>query len=139
MNDELNLSQAADVLAERTGKSHFKGDELRIIRAGAEGHIPVFWRNSAQVWTRLSNFKGDLWKTDSCSRWMQIHPHDLSRLETAMQTDVLDFALTDQDRALLGSTPQWEASPGETPPGAWTDELGGRHLTEVAVFRRVSR
>ena len=93
----LNLSRAAHMLAKLTGDPRATGDTQAIIGAGAQGRIPIYWRNSAQVWTRLSDFKGDLKGTDSAARHLQLEPSTLAQLETSLSTTVLSFALTDQD------------------------------------------
>ena len=93
----LNLSRAAYLLADFTGDPSATDDTQAIIEAGAQGEIPIYWRNAAQVWTRLSDFKGDLKGTDSAARHMQLEPSTVAQLETAPDTTVLSFALTDQD------------------------------------------
>ena len=97
MDDKLNVTEAATLLSNLLNKPLTKFKTLRLLRVCALGHIPVYWRNSAQICTRLSDFKGDLIGTDSFSLWMQLNPVDLFPLETQSQTNVLSFALTDQD------------------------------------------
>ena len=93
----LNLNRASRLLADLTGNPSATDDVQAIIEAGAQGEIPIYWRNAAQVWTRLSDFKGDLKGTDSAARHLQLEPHTVAKLETDTNATVLSFALTGQD------------------------------------------
>lgn len=124
----LNLTRAAHLLASLTGNPSVTDDVQAIIEAGAQGEIPIYWRNSEQIWTRLSDFKIDIKGADSASRHMQLQPHDVAKLETAQQVDVLSFELTDQDIALL------QRSQPQEPPGTggevFIGEPGYRHALD---------
>lgn len=93
MNDFLKLDQAAARVARLTAD--------RILQDGADGRIPIYWRNSAQVPTHLFDFTKKIPGTDSFRKWMQLHPFDVAQFETTEQSEVMTFELTDQDVATL--------------------------------------
>jgi hypothetical protein len=129
--EKLTLGRAMVKLAKLIDDPSILEDPLYILRAGAQGLIPIYWRNSDQIWTRLSDFTGELRDTDSASRWMRLYPNDVSLLETSQQTDVIHFYLTDRDLAMLPPLPPIKKVKGTT---VVVGEPGFRHsLSGAAV------
>lgn len=100
MTEKLNLTQAAELLAETTKMPRLKGDIPGIIRAGAAGKIPVYWFNDLQVSTCISNFTHDLPLTYQTGP-AQITHTGLRQMVVAESTTVIDFQFTDKDYALV--------------------------------------
>lgn len=100
MTEQLNLKQAAELLAETSQTPRLKGDILGIIRAGAAGKIPVYWFNDLKISTCISNFKHDLPYTYSSGPTQLTHT-SLREMVVAESTRVIDFQFTDQDYTLL--------------------------------------
>lgn len=99
MNDFLKLDQAVAYVVRINNDPEFTAD--RILQDCADGRIPIYWRNSAQITTRLFDFTKTIPGTDSFGKWLELHPYDVAQFETAEQADILSFELTDQDMATL--------------------------------------
>lgn len=105
MDNYLNLSQAADLLAELTKNPRIEDDIVRIIMLGADGGIPIFWRNSLHVWTRISSQVELLPKeeleplpgTEAAPSWLQIPQMVLCNLEIDQQTQCWTFEIDEED------------------------------------------
>jgi hypothetical protein len=101
----LNLSPAADLLAELTSNPRIKDDIVRIIMLGAEGKIPIFWRNSLHIWTRIFSQVELLPReelepmpdTEASPNWMQIGHFALCDLELYQQTECWTFKIDNED------------------------------------------
>ncbi len=94
---KLNLTDAAAKLSKLTTDST---SPVSIIRAGAEGKIPVHWFNDLKRTTYISDFTGDLSGTDYDGP-LQLTHTSLRELAVAESITVMDFQFTDQDFALL--------------------------------------
>ena len=105
MGTYLNLSQAADLLAELTKNSRIKEDIVRIIMLGAEGEIPIFWRNSLHIWTSIFSHVELLPRdeleplpgTEASPNWLQIDHFALCDLELYQQTECWTFQIDTED------------------------------------------
>lgn len=97
----LSLVEAAALLAEKTGKPFFKDTTLRLIRAGSEGRIPVYWRNSLQKFSALFGFSGEVKRSSRADRLMRVNHTDLRRLEINEQITTLLFEPTEEDWQML--------------------------------------
>ena len=101
----MNLSQAAGLLAELTDNPYVKDDAVRIIMLGAEGEIPISWRNSLHIWTRISSQVELLPRdkleplpdTDASPNWLQVNHFALCGLEFEQQTECWTFEIDNED------------------------------------------
>lgn len=105
MDTYLNLSQAADLLAELTNNPRVKNDIVRIIMLGAESEIAIFWRNPLHVCTRISSTLELLPKneleplpgTDAGQSWLQLPDIVLCDLEIDQQRQCWTFEIDEED------------------------------------------
>lgn len=133
MTQKRNLLSAATLLSSQTNNPHIKDDVLGIIGAGAEGLLPVYWLKPKFLTTTLSNFTNDWKHTDPLCDWLQIQPHDLHELARAVQTDVINFELSLEDRKFLAKTPQPIQLPAKEGEYVSVPEPGFRHANHKPV------
>lgn len=118
MSDPIKLSAALNLLADILNKPHLKDDSTLLLRAGAEGRIPVYWRNSSQKFSSLLGFTKEVQERQQAVRLMRVSLHDLARLEIDESIKTEIFEPTDDDWAHL------EAAKSEDGMRAITDANG---------------
>lgn len=120
MYEALNLSEAAALLAEKT-KGHFSKDNtLRIIMAGAQGRIPVYWRNSSKIFSVLFGFTKEVEDRTRDHRLLQVSLHDLARLEITESIHTHIFEPTNEDLIHLEAAGSEDGFRAITEPGGVT-------------------
>ena len=92
MSIALQLSTAAILLATSSEKHHLRDDLQFLLAEGAAGRIPVYWKNSLQVASRLMGFHGDATdRTTDAFGHLQLTTTDLRRLELEESVDTSLF------------------------------------------------
>ena len=100
----LSLVEAAALLAKKTGKPYAENCELRIIRAGSQGQVLVYWRNSLQKFSALFGLKGQVKETSRTERLMRVSMIDLARLEIDERIQTNIFEPTEADWSVLSDS-----------------------------------
>lgn len=95
MNDYLTLSEAACFLQSKGCVFSEASLMQRIIVMGAQAQVPVYWRNSAQLFSALFTSSGT--SDERAMRWMRLSLTSLSKLEVAHEIDVAIFEPDDAD------------------------------------------
>ena len=99
-DETLSLAEAASFLNKET-KGLFAVDNIRrIIMAGAQNQIPIYWRNSLQRFSALIGLDGKSLE-ERARRLMRVSLRDLSSLEDADEVLVTMFEPSEGDRLVL--------------------------------------
>ena len=93
----LTIEEAAEILAQLTGRPTTRKSFKHILIAGAERRLRIYWRNSDQRFSLLFGFTGEVTDSSEAVRAMQVSPRDLGRLETRDEIGVSMFEPTDDD------------------------------------------
>lgn len=99
-HETLSLAEAAGFLNKKTNGLFAVDNTRRIIMAGAQNQIPIYWRNSLQRFSALIGLDGK--SLAERARWlMRVSPRDLSSLEDADEVLVTMFVPSEGDRLVL--------------------------------------
>ncbi len=135
MDEILTIEEAAAWMSTQANEPITKGGIARLIMAGAEGRIPIHWRNSLQKGSILFSFTGEVPKSHRFARFMQVSHFELGKLEACDSIRVSLFEPNGDDWQLLEDAESLDAD-GNLDGFRAIAEGGGVTVTHDMLFVR---